>query len=176
MSSRARRRPARRGTTSEQSVATLRQRFAAAAYDWLVLTVLGSIVMTAVAWISGHDLFEDRGALVVALVALYVLDAVYEVPATALTGQTIGKRLVGVRVTALDGTNPGWTRALRRWLLFLPFGLFQETAVAGSFVVGASIARDDLHRGIHDRFAGTVVVAVPQDPGISDPLKARKRR
>jgi uncharacterized RDD family membrane protein YckC len=105
-------------------------------------------------------LFEDRGALLVALLAVYVLDAVYEVPATALAGQTMRRRIASVRVKALDGSNPGWARSIRRWLLFLPIGLFWETAVAGSLGIGASIATDEFHRGLHDRFAGTVVVSM----------------
>jgi uncharacterized RDD family membrane protein YckC len=93
-------------------VAPLKQRAQAAAYDWFVLTALATVVMTGVAWISGRDLFEDGGALAAATLALLVLDALYEVPATAITGQTIGKRMAGIRVAALDGSTPGWSRAL----------------------------------------------------------------
>lgn len=76
-------------------MAPLKQRAQAAAYDWFVLTALGTVVMTGVAWISGRDLFEDGGALAAAILALLVLDALYEVPATAITGQTIVERHPG---------------------------------------------------------------------------------
>jgi len=62
---------------------------------------------------------------------------------TALTGVTIGKRLVGVRVVRLDGRPVGlW--ALPRTLLLM-------------LVVPAMIMDRDL-RGLQDKAAGTVVV------------------
>ncbi len=62
---------------------------------------------------------------------------------TALTGVTIGKRLVGVRVARLDGRPVGlW--ALPRTLLLM-------------LVVPAMIMDRDL-RGLQDKAAGTVVV------------------
>src|SRR5207302_10707669 len=40
----------------------------------------------------------------------------YEVPAIANSGQTLGKRVLGIKVMALEGANPlGFGRALRRW-------------------------------------------------------------
>jgi uncharacterized RDD family membrane protein YckC len=82
-------------------------------------------------------------------------------------GQSIGKRIVGVRVIRLDGSKPGIVHA---WLLrevpmtvigtvlgFLPF--------IGPFLLGPGfhltdwcmIFRDD-QRCLHDLFAGTKVV------------------
>ena len=62
---------------------------------------------------------------------------------TALTGITIGKRLLGLRVVRLDG-RPVGIRALPRTLLLL-------------LVVPAMIMDRDL-RGLQDKAAGTVVV------------------
>ena len=55
----------------------MKQRAQAAAYDWFVLTGLGTVVMTGTAWISGRDLFEDGGTLAAAILALFVMDALY---------------------------------------------------------------------------------------------------
>jgi uncharacterized RDD family membrane protein YckC len=63
---------------------------------------------------------------------------------TALSGLTIGKRLLGLRVVRTDGSRPGFAwAALRTVLLF--------------FVVPPLLCDRDL-RGLHDRAADTVVV------------------
>jgi uncharacterized RDD family membrane protein YckC len=63
---------------------------------------------------------------------------------TALSGLTIGKRLLGIRVVRTNGSRPGfgWA-ALRTILLF--------------FVIPPLICDRDL-RGLHDRAADTIVV------------------
>jgi uncharacterized RDD family membrane protein YckC len=63
---------------------------------------------------------------------------------TALTGLTIGKRLLGIRAVRTDGGRPGFIwAALRTVLLFL--------------VVPPLLSDRDL-RGLHDRAADTIVV------------------
>jgi uncharacterized RDD family membrane protein YckC len=64
---------------------------------------------------------------------------------TALTGFTIGKRLLGLRVVRLDGRPVGW-RALPRTVLLL-------------LVVPALMMDRDL-RGLQDKAAGTAVVQI----------------
>jgi uncharacterized RDD family membrane protein YckC len=65
---------------------------------------------------------------------------------TALTGFTVGKRLLGMRVARLDGQPVGFSRSLIRTVLFL-------------LVVPALVLDADL-RGLHDKAAGTVVIRV----------------
>jgi uncharacterized RDD family membrane protein YckC len=63
---------------------------------------------------------------------------------TALSGLTIGKRLLGMRVIRTDGRPPGFGWAgLRTLLLF--------------FVIPPLLADRDM-RGLHDRAADTIVV------------------
>ena len=86
----------------------------------------------------------------------------YEVPAIAQSGQTYGKRIVGIKVMALEGTQPlGFARALRRWNpLALPVLLW--TCGLGfvlQFVDSISPCfGGPLHLALHDRTAATVVV------------------
>ena len=61
-------------------------------------------------------------------------------------------------------------------MFFIPFGFLQETAAFGFLLAGSSAASDPEFRGLHDRFAGTVVVRVPEYSARSDPLRSRKRR
>lgn len=65
---------------------------------------------------------------------------------TALTGFTVGKRLLGVRVARLDGQPVGFYRSLIRTVLFL-------------LVVPALVMDGDL-RGLHDKAAGTITIRV----------------
>jgi uncharacterized RDD family membrane protein YckC len=65
---------------------------------------------------------------------------------TALTGFTVGKRLLGLRVARLDGNPVGFYRALLRTVLFL-------------LVVPPLVLDADL-RGLHDRAAGTIVIQI----------------
>jgi len=63
---------------------------------------------------------------------------------TALTGVTIGKRLLGLRVIRLDGRPVGLPRAFVRTMLLM-------------LVVPAMMMDSDL-RGLQDKAAGTIVV------------------
>ena len=65
---------------------------------------------------------------------------------TALTGFTVGKRLLGIRVARLDGKPVGFVWAFVRTLLLLT-------------VVLPLVSDGDL-RGLHDRAANTVVIRV----------------
>ena len=63
---------------------------------------------------------------------------------TALTGLTIGKRLLGIRVARLDGKMIGPLWGLLRTVLLLT-------------VIPALLVNRDL-RGLHDRAANTIVI------------------
>lgn len=63
---------------------------------------------------------------------------------TALTGFTVGKRIIGVRVARLDGKPVGFIWALVRTVLFL-------------CVVPPLVYDKDL-RGLHDKAANTIVL------------------
>ena len=92
----------------------------------------------------------------------------YEVPATANSGQTVGKRVMGIKVMALDDPAPlGFGRAIRRWN---PLGLATLLWPCGvgfllQLLDSASPVIDwPLHRAFHDRSAGTVVVRAEVAP------------
>jgi uncharacterized RDD family membrane protein YckC len=104
---------------------------------------------------------------VILLVATLVW-AAYEVPAVARTGQTFGKRMVGIKVVRLDGQEPiGTGRSLRRWnLLGVPL-LFPFCCVGPliQLVDCAWLLFDrPLHQALHDKSAQTVVVQVARPP------------
>ncbi|MFF5230629.1 RDD family protein [Dactylosporangium sp. NPDC000521] len=104
---------------------------------------------------------------VVILILIAALWFAYEVPAIANTGQTLGKRLLKIKVMRLESEERiGYGRAIRRWN---PLGLSVLLWTCGvgfvlQFLDSLSPVIDwPLHRAFHDRSAGTVVVRdVPQ--------------
>jgi len=89
----------------------------------------------------------------------------YEVPGSANTGQTFGKRLLGIKVMRIESDERlGFRRAWRRWSrLGLPTMLWYCCGIGFvlQFVDCLFVAIDrPLHQAIHDKAAGTVVVRV----------------
>jgi uncharacterized RDD family membrane protein YckC len=121
------------------SVAPMGRRLLALIIDWLLCAL---IVSSA----TGHTLFggaadkhyfaAQYGTLVLFVLEVYLL--------TAISGLTVGKRLLRIRAISTDGSAPGFTWAAVRTLLLL-------------FVIPACLTDRDL-RGMHDRAANTIVV------------------
>jgi uncharacterized RDD family membrane protein YckC len=107
------------------SVAGVGRRLGALLIDWLLCEAIAIGV------------FRDQFLTIVVFAAeTYLL--------TALTGFTVGKRLLGLRVARLDGKPVGLLWALVRTLLFLA-------------VIPPLVFDRDL-RGLHDRAANTIVI------------------
>jgi uncharacterized RDD family membrane protein YckC len=101
--------------------------------------------------------------LIIILVLATALWFAYEVPAHANTGQTLGKRLFGIKVMRLESDEPlGFRRSIRRWnTIGLP------TLVWPCYGVGFVLQFVDaiwptfdrpMHQALHDKSAVTVVV------------------
>lgn len=113
--------------------------------------------------------------LLIMTAVAFALWAAYEVPSHINTGQTLGKRVMKIKVVPL-GTGPGTPanggRMFRRWLLTGFFGLLGS----GLYGVGYLLLIVDslwctwdrpLRQCIHDKYALTAVVrasAVPETP------------
>jgi uncharacterized RDD family membrane protein YckC len=107
------------------SVATIGRRLVALLIDWLLCSVIALAFFHSRLW-----------TLPIFAAETYLL--------TALTGFTVGKRLLGIRVVRIDGRPVGFVWALVRTVLLLA-------------VVPALITDRDL-RGLHDRAANTIVI------------------
>jgi len=121
------------------SVAPMGRRLIALIVDWLLCALIASSL-------TGHALFGGANdkhyfAAQYATLGLFVLE-VYLL--TAVSGLTVGKRLLRMRTIRTDGGAPGFKWAAVRTLLLL-------------FVVPACLTDRD-GRGLHDRAANTIVV------------------
>jgi uncharacterized RDD family membrane protein YckC len=100
------------------------------------------------------------------LIIATLLWLLYEAPSTASRGQTLGKRVVNIKVLAVENTEPlGFSRAFRRWArlgLWTPFWGCAGLGFLFQFIDSASPLFDQqLRQAMHDKTARTVVVALP---------------
>jgi uncharacterized RDD family membrane protein YckC len=110
---------------------------------------------------------QRAGGLQIAITLIAVaLWFAYEVPSLANTGQTLGKRLLGLKVVRIEeDAPPGLGRAIRRWN---PLGLPTLLWTCGiGFVLQFFdclyvLIDRPLHQALHDKSAATVVVHVGQ--------------
>lgn len=109
---------------------------------------------------------EADGLQVVILLIAAALWFAYEVPSLANSGQTLGKRLMGIKVVPLTADEPlGFGRSMRRWnLLGLPTLLW---CCGLGFLLQLldcvfPVFDRPLRQALHDKRAQTVVVHVPR--------------
>lgn len=114
-----------------RSVAGIGRRLGALVVDWLVCMVIAMVAFRTQAQVQLWTLVIFAGET-------WVL--------TALTGFTLGKRLLGIRVARLDGKLVGLPTSLLRTVLLL-------------LVVPPLVLDKDL-RGLHDKAARTIVIRV----------------
>jgi uncharacterized RDD family membrane protein YckC len=166
------------------------RRFAARAIDFAAIAVLCAIANAwfAYQWWQAYlpylrDLLRAQGAgstvpelpssvFSLTVMMCFVATAVwfaYEVPGSANTGQTLGKRLVGIKVMRMESPDRlGFGRAFTRWgrlglptLFWWCYGVgFLLQALDCLFVI---IDRP-LRQALHDKAAGTVVVQLSGPP------------
>lgn len=106
--------------------------------------------------VEGRLLPGGEGSLAGGVVALLAAGAVIEVVPVAVWGRSLGKALLGLAVTRADGGGPpGAVRAVVRWVVL--FGALALPWAGWAVAVVVGVTR------LHDRLAGTVVVAAPRD-------------
>src|ERR1700761_5881148 len=120
------------------SVAPMGRRLVALIVDWVLCYLIASTIVghSVVAVTDAHYEDAQLAALVLFFAEVYLL--------TAVSGLTVGKRLLGIRAMRTDGSRPGFKWALLRTVLLM-------------FVIPACLSDRDL-RGLHDRAADTIVV------------------
>ena len=117
-----------------RSVASMGRQLVALMVDWVACLAIAMALDHARNWVP----FTQDWTLVIFALETWLL--------TGLTGFTLGKRLLRIRVARLDGKPVGLGWALLRTLLLL-------------LIVPPLVTDRDL-RGLHDRAASTVVIRV----------------
>lgn len=141
------------------SLAAIGQRGLARTIDTVLVLVPTVLVFAVLVLLTGEEL--EEGTLPWQLLVPYLVLAVaYETVAVAAWGQTAGKWLLGVRVARyVDGGRPSPTQAAQR-ILLPQSAIVIPLDIAGALVglVYLTSTLDPLRRGVHDRYAGTVVI------------------
>jgi uncharacterized RDD family membrane protein YckC len=123
--------------------------------------------VVALLFVALAALDRSEGTATWEVVVRLLLTGLYVVPAIGVWGATLGQRIVGLRVVRLDtGGDPGWTRSLVRWAVVAVPGLVSLVVPVVDPFVGfwgfavylAIFVDGDLHRGLHDRFSGLLVI------------------
>ena len=127
-------------------------RFLASLLDALVLSGVALLVTGLGALIGGQGVGSFRLA-VVGGVFNFFFHAAYYIVLHGATGQTVGKLIVGVRVSTLEGTRVSYAAAFIRWLGYFLSGI---TLFIGYLLAGVRTDK----RALHDLIAGTQVVYV----------------
>jgi uncharacterized RDD family membrane protein YckC len=136
------------------SVASIGSRVGAFVIDAIVANLLAGLP-----YVFGVHYSADLRGFVI-LGAFLLVELIFDV----LYGQTIGKRLLGIRVIRVDGDGLGTFP----WLLL-------RAVLLGMLVPAVVWDRD--RRGLHDKAAGVVVVVDPNKaaarrPPVAPPVKA----
>jgi uncharacterized RDD family membrane protein YckC len=140
------------------SVASIGSRVGAFVIDAIVANLLAGLP-----YVFGVHYSADLRGFVI-LGAFLLVEFIFDV----LYGQTIGKRLLGIRVIRVDGDGLGSFP----WLLL-------RAVLLGMLVPAVVWDRD--RRGLHDKAAGVVVVVDPNKaaarrPPVAPPVKAGAAR
>jgi len=100
---------------------------------------------------------------------MYVLWILYFVVPTVFLGQSLGKRLLGIRIIPADGTQLYFARMLVRESL----KLFSITSMIGIVLNAAEIAC--FQDTWYDRLCGTILIRVPPKLEATSDLPSSKR-
>jgi uncharacterized RDD family membrane protein YckC len=126
--------------TGPSSVAPMGRRLVALIVDWVLCYLIASSIVrhSVVTVTDAHYQDAQLVALLLFAFEVYLL--------TAISGFTVGKRLLGLRTIRTGGGRPGFGWAALRTILLL-------------CVIPPCLSDRDL-RGLHDRAADTIVVRI----------------
>lgn len=137
-------------------------RTAAGAIDQAIVLVISYIFIRITIWIMGAEfipeargvfsLLADYPVILPSCVAIYLfIFLLYTVWMDSLTGQTVGKMLLKLRLVQMDGERPHPLRAaIRQAAYFISLMIFG----LGHFLV----LFDPRKQSLHDKIAGTLVI------------------
>ena len=137
-------------------------RVTASLIDVMVMGVYASVAFTLVGILTGGDLSWGLATLVSIPMVLYHLG--FEV---FNRGQSLGKKMMGIRVIKLDGSQPSVGDYVIRWLLR---PIETNLAVFYGLVGIVSIAFSRRGQRLGDMMAGTTVVSLKRDLSLRDTI------
>ncbi len=134
----------------EYELGSLGDRIVGRIIDWLILIAYIVIVILFISY-AGRGMSE-AGTLIMFLFFLPVVfyDLVSEI---VLNGQSVGKKVMGIRVISLNGDQPTLSQYLIRWLFRIV-----DFSFLGGLVALIVVAVSEKRQRLGDMIAGTVVI------------------
>jgi uncharacterized RDD family membrane protein YckC len=128
------------------------QRLGAFLFDLLLFFIVLMIATFLLSSFSKQSIVSSRGMLAAFYVLALALFAGNFVLLAGRAGQTIGKRLVGIRIIRENGEPVGFVNVLLRH--YVGYTL----SALGGFLGFIWVVWDPKHQGWHDKIARTIVV------------------
>ncbi|MEM8857304.1 MAG: RDD family protein [Chloroflexota bacterium] len=123
--------------------------------NWVIITAMGLIGIDLLAPLGEASVTLVRSIMLIGKIALIILPILlmgaYWFFFWNITGQTVGKRIMGVRVVRIDGGRMTTSYTLRRIFMYV-------LGMVPFFLGFFWILLDDERRAWHDKFAGTCVI------------------
>lgn len=141
-----------------QTPASIGERLVALVIDYILI---GLFVFSTVTLFSSFRLYSDL-TLIIFLVTVYLPVLFYSFLCEMFNhGQSIGKKIMNIRVVKADGSTPGISAYLLRWLLFPIDGPFtgglgllvvlltKNSQRMGDLAAGTMVIKEENYRNIH---------------------------
>jgi len=144
---------------TQLQLARFRHRILAILSESILIELIAiSISLAIIALLKLTDIYLILGILfVLYLVIIVFLDFINYVLIAKLTkGKTFGKALFNIRILQFDGSFPNFSNLYKHWFLALLISFILSWA--GIFVNFLVMIKDPYRQGIHNSFAGTIVV------------------
>ena len=133
----------------------------------VVIVLLIAGIASAIGLTAGDSAVGEEesaavaGAFIAFALVAVVIGVLYEVTMIATRGQTLGKMATRIKVVRADnGLEPGWGKAIGRWIIPAALGFIPFVGWILSLLVYLSLLWDKVRQGWHDKAAGTLVVKV----------------
>jgi uncharacterized RDD family membrane protein YckC len=143
--------PTSKTAQGDNQYAGIGRRFVASVIDGLIVGIISAVLSLPTTYMANQQSVQPMGLMLQIL--SYVLGAVYYVYFIGKSGQTLGKKAMGVKVVKLEtGVHPDYVGAFLREVV----GKILSSIVFGLGYLWA--VWDDKKQTWHDKIAGTIVV------------------
>ena len=148
--------------TIEYETAGIGERIMAAMVDYIILFSYGFAVIFIYLFIGDRMKGMDVLYFVVLALPAVCYDLICE---TSMDGQSFGKKLIGIKVVKLDGTQPSVGSYLLRWVLRII-----DISFLGGTIAVLTILINGKGQRLGDIAAGTTVIRLKQRVKMSDTI------
>lgn len=142
------------------------------AYFFLVIFIFQKFIISDNYYGDGYDKTKNYNAVMFGIMILFLLPALlyHLLCETFLNGQSFGKKIVGIKVVKIDGTQPNFgSYLIRSMLRLIDLRIFTQA------VAIITIAATEKSQRLGDIAAGTTVIKLNSKISLSDTILYRQK-